>query len=341
MYVRKIKRRGKMKASAAAKLIIVFCIFCLIAGFLTKEKYKPYSEDYTKGRANKAAVIEMEGMIASSADSSFFEQSMNASNMLKMLSAAKDDKNISGIILKINSPGGTVAMSQNIYNKVLEARQSKPVITVFDDLGASGAYYIASASDRIIAQEGTLTGSIGVIFSFMDYHNLLADKLNISNVVIKSGKFKDIGSGTREMTAEERELMQGIIDDSYQQFLTAVRNGRINRTDNYTAKKSVLTEENLAKYADGRIFTGRQAKNLGFIDETGDMETAKKMISVIMQEKYGNKLPASLVMYNKQNSRLLDYMLGMTEYKFNKGMKLSDFLPKSAVLNKRLLYLWE
>ncbi len=329
-----------MKTSLTAKIVIVLCILCLISGFLSVEKYKPYAEDYTKGKSNKVAVIELEGMIAASGESSFFEQEASASNMLKSLASVKDDKNISGVILKINSPGGTVAMSQNIYNKVLDVRKEKPVITVFDDIGASGAYYIASAADRIIAQEGTLTGSIGVIFSFMDYHNLLADKLNVSNVVIKSGKFKDIGSGTRAMTDEEKALMQNIIDDSYYQFLNAITKGRINRTDKYTAVKSQLTKETLKKYADGRIFTGRQAKILGFIDETGDMDTAKAMITSIMQEKYGNNLPASLILYNKQ-SKFIDYMLGITEYKFNNGIKLTDFMPKSMILNRRLLYLWE
>ena len=329
-----------MKTSLTAKIVIVLCILCLIAGFLSVEKYKPYREDYTKGKSNKVAVIELDGMIAASSESSFFEQETSASSMLKSLSAVKEDKNISGVILKINSPGGTVAMSQNIYSKVLDLRKEKPVITVFDDLGASGAYYIASAADRIIAQEGTLTGSIGVIFSFMDYHNLLANKLNVNNVVIKSGKFKDIGSGTRAMTEEEKTLMQNIIDDSYSQFIEAITKGRINRTDKYTAVKSNLDEQTLRKYADGRIFTGRQAKQLGFIDETGDMDTAKAMITTIMQEKYGNTLPASLVAYNKQ-SKLIDYMLGITECKFNGGVKFTDFMPKSMILNRRLLYLWE
>lgn len=329
-----------MKTSLTAKIVIILCILCLFAGFLSVEKYKPYAEDYTKGKSNKVAVIELDGMIAATSESSFFEQETSASSMLKSLSAVKDDKNISGVILKINSPGGTVAMSQNIYNKVFDIRKEKPVITVFDDLGASGAYYIASAADRIIAQEGTLTGSIGVIFSFMDYHNLLSNKLNVNNVVIKSGKFKDIGSGTRAMTEEEKALMQNIIDDSYSQFIGAITKGRINRTDKYTAVKSELTEETLKKYADGRIFTGRQAKKLGFVDETGDMDTAKAMITLIMQEKYGNTLPASLISYNKQ-SKLIDYMLGITEYKFNKGVKLTDFMPKSMILNRRLLYLWE
>ena len=329
-----------MKTSLTAKIVMILCVLCLLVSFLSIEKYKPYTEDYTKGKSNKVAVIELEGMISASPNGNFLEQDADASSMLKSLSSVKEDKNIAGVILKINSPGGTVAMSQNIYNKIIDLRKEKPVIAVFDDLGASGAYYIASAADRIIAQEGTLTGSIGVIFSFMDYHDLLANKLNISNVVIKSGKFKDIGSGTRGMTEEERELMQSIVNDSYNQFLNAIIKGRVNRTDNYTAKKTALSESVLRNYADGRIFTGIQAKQLGFIDETGDMDTAKTFITTIMNEKYNNTLPATLISYNKQTG-LLDYMLGITEYKFNKNLSLNEFIPKSIILNRRLLYLWE
>ena len=329
-----------MKTSLTAKIIIILCILCLLSSFLSTEKYKPYAQDYTKGKSNKVAVIELEGVIAASSENGFFEQSANASNMLKSLNEVKEDKNIDGVILKINSPGGTVGMSQNIYNKILDIREKKPIITVFDDVGASGAYYIASATDRIIAQEGTLVGSIGVIFSVMDYHNLMTDKLNINNVVIKSGKFKDIGSSTRAMTEEEKDLLQNIVDDSYSQFLNAIRKGRINRTDNYTAVKSVLTEDKLTNYADGRVFTGLQAKKLGFIDETGDMDTAKNIISSIMKEKYNNDFPPLLISYNKQLN-FFDYLLGVTEYKFNKGIKLNDLVPQSMILNRRLLYLWE
>lgn len=329
-----------MKTSLIAKIVIFLCILCLLAGFISIDKYQPYENENKKGKANKVAVIELDGVIMAQSETNFLSSSQDASNMLKSLSAVKEDKNISGVILKVNSPGGTVAMSQNIYNKILDLRTMKPVITVFEDLGASGAYYIASASDRIIAQEGTLTGSIGVIFSFMDYHNLLADKLNINNVVIKSGKFKDIGSSTREMTDEERELMQNIIDDSYNQFIEAIKRGRINRKDGYKANKTVLTEVTLKQYADGRIFTGRQAKKLGFIDETGDMDTAKAMITSILQQKGNNNLPTTLVIYNKQ-SKFLDYMKEITEYKFNNGTNLSSLMPKSMILNRKLLYLWE
>ncbi|MCD7780612.1 MAG: signal peptide peptidase SppA [Candidatus Gastranaerophilales bacterium] len=335
-----------MKASLAAKIIVIICILCLLAGFITIDKHKPYEDEDVKQNkkilvtVNKAAVIELDGAIASSSESSFLSMDANASNLLKSLKAAKDDSEIHGIILKINSPGGTVAMSQNIYNQILNIRKDKPVIAVLDDVAASGGYYIASAADRIIAQDGTLTGSIGVIFSFMDYHNLLTNKLDINPVVIKSGKYKDIGSGTRQMTEEEKELMQNIVNDSYSQFLDAIKNGRIERKDTYTASKTILNEDVLKENADGRVFTGKQACKLGFVDLTGDMDTAKSMIETMIQEKYNNKLKTKLISYNKKSS-FSDYFSGLTEYNSRSSIKLTDIIPVSMILNRKPLYLWE
>lgn len=334
-----------MKASLIAKVLVLLCFCSLILGIFSIDKQKPYQENSKSGvniktNANKIAVIELDGAIASSADGSFFSKEANASNMLKSLKLAKEDKDVQGVILKINSPGGTVGMSQSIYSQVLKVRKDKPVIAVLDDVAASGGYYIASAADRIVAHEGTLTGSVGVIFSFMDYHNLLTDKLNIKPVVIKSGKFKDIASGTREMTAEEKELMQDIVNDSYQQFLNAIRNGRIKRNDNYSVIKTVLTEDNLKKYADGRVFTGKKAKEIGYIDETGDIDTAKSMIEKMAQEKFKNKLNVKLISYNKR-STFSDYLNGLTEYSSQGTLKVTDIVPTSMILNRKPLYLWE
>ena len=246
-----------MKASLVSKIVILLCVLCLIVSFFTIDKHKPYMDESNKKKnfvsaANKIAVIELDGPIAAGSESSFFSKEANATSMLKAIKQAREDKDINGVILKINSPGGTVAMSQNIYNEIMKTREIKPIISVLDDVAASGGYYIAAATDRIIAQDGTLTGSIGVIFSFMDYHNLITNKLNIEQIVIKSGKYKDIGSSMRAMLPEEKALMQDIVDDSYQQFLDAIRKGRINRAKNdYTVEKSNLTEENLNKVADG------------------------------------------------------------------------------------------
>lgn len=333
-----------MKASLISKIILAVCILCLITGIFKTEKYKSYEEKSGKQiitNSNKAAVLEMDGTIASSYESGFFSsEATGASTLLKNLIALQNDNDIKGVIIKLNTPGGTVAMSQNIYNQIIKLRKTKPVITVIDDMAASGGYYIASATDRIIAQEGSLTGSIGVIFSFMDYHDLLINKLNVNQVVIKSGKFKDIGSGTRKMSEEERVLMQEIVDDSYAQFISAIIKGRIERNDSYSAEKTELTKDSLASNADGRVFTGKLAKEKGFVDILGDIDTGKITIEKMMQEKYKNKLPVKLVNYSRSMS-FKDYFSGLSEYNSKSVIKLNDLLPTSVVLSRKPLYLWE
>ena len=336
-----------MKPAIASKIVIVLCLLSLFVGFFCIDKDTIYgiSEKNINSKqlisnSNKIAVMEMEGTIASSYETSFFSSQTDAPSLLKSLKSALSDNTVRGVIIKINSPGGTVAMSQNIYAQIMELKKKKPVVVVFDDVAASGGYYIASAADRIIAQSGTLTGSIGVIFSFMDYHNLLSEKLNINPVVIKSGKHKDIGSGMREMTAEERKLMQTIVDDSYEQFIDAITAGRIKRGDSYSVAKRDLSPDVLKANADGRVFTGRQAEKLGFVDAVGGMELAQKMIEKMAQEKFKNSLSAKLVNYNKKNY-LSEYLTGISEYGAQDTVKLTDFIPKSMILNRKPLYLWE
>lgn len=336
-----------MKQSLIAKLVILLCVLSLIVGFFCIDRDTVYgiAENNLNSKkiistSNKIAVMEMEGTIVSSYESGFFTNETSAPALLKSLKAAASDNTVKGVIIKINSPGGTVAMSQNIYNQIMETRKLKPVIAVFDDVAASGGYYIASAADRIIAQNGSLTGSIGVIFSFMDYHHLLSEKLNVNPVVIKSGKYKDIGSGMREMTAEEKNLMQNIINDSYGQFIDAITIGRVNRNDKYTAVKQNLTSDVLKANADGRVFTGRQALELGFVDAVGGMEVAQTMIEKMAQEKFNNSLSAKLVNFNKK-SYLSEYLTGISEYGAKNTLKLTDFIPKSMILNRKPLYLWE
>lgn len=338
-----------MKSSLISKIVVLLCILCLGVGFFSIDKNKPY-EDSTNSAskksivpvsANKIAVMELEGTIVSSYESGFFAKETTAGSVLKQLSMLQKNDKIKGLILKINSPGGTVGMSQNIYNQLIKLREKMPVVVSFDDIAASGGYYIASAADRIVSQEGTMTGSIGVIFSFVDYHNLLTEKLSVDNVVIKSGKYKDIASGARKMTDDEKVLMQELVDDSYSQFLSAIINGRVNRSDKYSVAKTELKDDVLRHYADGRVFTGRQAKMLGFVDVLGDMDTAKTLIEKMAQEKFNNKLPAELVTTSSVKSTLNDYFLSFSEYNSKSGIKITDIVPKSMILSRRPLYLWE
>jgi protease-4 len=170
---------------------------------------------------------------------------------------------IKAIVLRIDSPGGGVVPSQEIYDAVqrVRSKNSKAVIASMGTVAASGGYYIASATDRIIANPGTLTGSIGVIMETANVEGLLK-KIGVEGVVVKSGKFKDVGSPLRRMSDEERALLQSVMDDVHKQFIEAVAAGRS------------MEPAAVQALADGRIFTGRQAKEAKLVDELGNLEDA-------------------------------------------------------------------
>jgi len=172
---------------------------------------------------------------------------------------------IKAVVLRINSPGGSIGAVQEIYEEVNRLKEKgKKIVVSMGDVGASGAYYIACAADKIVANPGTVTGSIGVLMSLGNMEELFR-KIGIKVEVIKRGKHKDIGSLSREMTAEEKRLLQGLIDDAYDQFLQVVIEGR-----NFKKSKA-------EKIAQGQVFTGRQAKNLGLIDEIGNFQDAVRL----------------------------------------------------------------
>jgi len=183
--------------------------------------------------------------------------------IVSMIKKYGEDKNIKGIVLDINSGGGSVGAVQEIYSQIKKIKQKykKPFVAHLGDVGASGAYYIASACDKIIVDSGTITGSIGVIFSFIE-GNELFKKIGLKTNVIKSGKFKDIGSFSREMTKEEKELLGAMIEDTYNTFVDVVATHRN------------MSREKVKEIADGRIFTGRQAVSLGLADGIGDLYDA-------------------------------------------------------------------
>jgi protease-4 len=187
------------------------------------------------------------------------------------------------LLLRLDSPGGVVAPSQEIYEEVLKARKDKKIVVAsMGSLAASGAYYIAAACDKIVANPGTLTGSIGVIFHIPEASGLLK-KVGVSYQTIKSGKFKDTGSFDHPMSAEEKGYIQGTINEVYQQFLNAVIEGRRDQFQQKLAqilhrKAKTVTDleikNYITPYADGRIITGEKAAQLGFVDQIGGFEDA-------------------------------------------------------------------
>ncbi len=200
---------------------------------------------------DRIALIRVEGVI------------MDAQATVGELKRFGDNPSIKAIVLRIDSPGGGVVPSQEIHDAVQRVRQksNKAVIASMGTVAASGGYYIAAATDRIIANPGTLTGSIGVIMETANVEGLLK-KIGVEGVVVKSGKFKDVGSPLRKMTDEEHALLQSVMDDVHKQFIEAVAAGR------------ALEPTEVQALADGRIFTGRQAKDAKLVDELGDLEDA-------------------------------------------------------------------
>lgn len=194
-------------------------------------------------------IIEMTGIITSSRKT------------IEQIKAFKKNSRIKAIVLRIDSPGGGVGPSQEIYREIIKTKKIKKIVASLGAVAASGGYYAASAADGILANPGTLTGSIGVI---MEYANVqaLMKKIGISPVVIKSGEFKDMGSPVRKLREKEKAILQELADDIHRQFVRDVASGRN------------LTVEQVAKMADGRIFTGEKAMELKLVDRLGNLDDA-------------------------------------------------------------------
>lgn len=226
-----------------AIVALVFVAFFVLIVLLS------HVDDWSLQTGEKVAVLPVTGLIADS-----------EATIEQLKKFAKDDS-IKAIVIRINSPGGGVGPSQEIYEEVKKLKGKKIVLASMGALAASGGYYIACGTQKIYANPGTITGSIGVIMNFVNVKELI-EKIGLKGMVVKSGAFKDIGSPVREMKPEERELLQGVIDNVHAQFIAAVADGR------------KLDRESVAKLADGRIFSGEQAKALGLVDALGNLEDA-------------------------------------------------------------------
>ena len=218
----------------------------------------PLEEHQVSGSGNdKILLVDVSGMISSEDKESFYTYPSMIATIKEELTRASRDESVKALVLRINTPGGTVTASDIIHHelKLFKASRKIPVIASIMDVGASGGYYIASAADRILAHPSTVTGSIGVIMLTVNAHGLL-EKVGVEATAITSGPRKDMGSPFRVMTPEERGIFQALIDSFYQRFLSVVQDGRPN-----------LQMEQIKKLADGRIYTGDQAKAAGLVDE--------------------------------------------------------------------------
>lgn len=212
----------------------------------------------------KVAIIDVEGMIINARTGGLLGGADNPmSTFREKLDLAADDPHVKAVVLRINSPGGAVTASDIMYQDVLNFRKDthKPVVACMMDVAASGGYYLAMSCDRVYAHPTTVTGSIGVIMSLYNASGLMK-LVGVASNPIKSGPNKDIGNPARDMTPEERAILQGMVDSFYNQFVQVVVRGR------------GLPEERVRVLADGRVYTGLDAKNLGLIDEIGYLEDA-------------------------------------------------------------------
>lgn len=226
----------------------VFMIIIIMSGGGNEE-----AEYDLSGGGQKIALVNLAGTILSSRET------------VSALKTLAGNATVKAILLRVDSPGGGVAASQEIYEEVKSIRESgKPIVVSMGSIAASGGYYISCGATRIVANPGTITGSIGVIATFPNFSKLM-EKVGLEMNVVKSGEYKDSGSPFRPATKEDKQIFQGVVDDSYSQFLDVVSSER------------KLSLEKLKKFADGRVFTGVQALKLGLIDTLGSYEDAIKI----------------------------------------------------------------
>jgi len=216
---------------------------------------------------NKVLMIPISGIIADGSQGIAGGNGV-VSETRAMLARARQDADIQAILLTINSPGGGITASDVLYHELDRFRMETgmPVVAIFGDVAASGGYYVAAAAEHITAHPTSVTGSIGVIMPLIGYKGLM-QKLGLESRPIKSGKNKDLASGSRDITAEEKEMLQTIVDEYHQRFVSVVHSG-------FQLRDSTLSREEIAKSCDGRVFTGSQAKELGFVDDIGYFEDA-------------------------------------------------------------------
>ena len=209
--------------------------------------------------AGNVAMIKVEGPIMVSSDSPFSEQA-SSSDIIGFIEDADNNPAIKAIIIDVNSPGGSAVASDEIASAIKKA--NKTTVSVIREVGASGGYWVASAADHVIANRMSVTGSIGVLGSYLEFSGFL-DRYNVTYQRLVSGKYKDIGTPLKELTGEERSLIQDVLDEIHEDFILAVSENRN------------LNPEDVRKIADGMLFTGKRAKDLGLVDELGGIEEAK------------------------------------------------------------------
>jgi protease-4 len=257
------------------------------------------SKDGSRIHGEKIGVVEIEGAITDS------------QQVLEQIKAFRDSDAIKAIVIRIDSPGGAVGPSQEIYREIRKTVAQKKVVASMGAVAASGGYYVAAAADGIMANPGTITGSIGVIMGFTNFEELMK-KIGLAPVVIKSGEYKDVGSPARSMTDEERELLEAVTHKIHRQFIGAIAEGR------------GLPLEEIEAVADGRIITGEEAQALGLVDRLGNYEDAVSWAA----ELGGVTGKIETVFPEKEKPPLLRYLMESALHLVTNGQTESKLVPQ-------------
>ncbi len=260
--------------------LIIFAVIALLSLMLTFSDKVPLGE--------KVALVKVTGVILDSA------------SVIEELKEYAKDSSVKAIVLRVDSPGGAVAPSQEIHEEIIKVKQNKKVIVSMGTVAASGGYYISAPADKIVANAGTLTGSIGVIMELPNFEGLMK-KIGVETQIVKSGRHKDMASVFRSLTPEEKQILQTVLDDVHNQFIKAVSEGR------------GIKFEEIKNIADGRIFTGRMAKDIGLVDELGNLQDAIMLAGKLTGIKGEPKVVTKkeeFSIYNLIKGQLPDKLIG-------------------------------
>lgn len=250
-------------------LLVPLLAGCGVPSFLVtpvSSSTKLQEEEVQPGKGqSKIAIIEVEGMLMNARTGGFLQASENVVSLFSQeMDKAANDRNVKAVVLRVNSPGGTVTASDLMYEIVtsFRAKSGKPVVAATQEVAASGGYYVACGADQIVAHPTSVIGSIGVIFSTFEFEGLM-DKAGIRVEAVKSGPLKDMGSPFKSLSDDEREVMQAMVDDYYARFVDVVR-----------TRRNITDTDTLKLVTDGRVFTGARAVQLGMADRAGSLDDA-------------------------------------------------------------------
>ncbi len=285
-----------------------FFLFLIAVFTLVYLSMRSQRSDGFGGFGEKIAVVDVEGVI------------IQPKTVVEQLKRYGDDSSIKAIILHINTPGGGVAASQEMYDAVKRVRDQKKkrIVASIETVGASGGYYVASASNKIFADPGSVVGSIGVIAQWVNYGDLMR-WAKLKDITLKAGALKDAGNPARDMTPEEKAYFQGLIDDMHGQFIHAVAQGR------------KMKEEDVKAIANGRVWTGEQALQLKLVDQIGDFQACVEDTA----KSVGIKGEPTLVRPEKERKTVLDLLFG------DANELLPDLRAKVLQNNPSFFYLWK